>query len=124
MDYAVTRARRRYYITTGPRVSVSNIAESGFRHTQCGGELGIASFSPLGHHKGQNRPLGPSLGLETSDNHHDRPPLKWSDLRYVFDIQEDCNGKEAIQEIVAKLRQGDVLVSQGQNMVDAIRQIG
>jgi hypothetical protein len=28
---------------------------------------------------------------------HDRPPLKWSDLRYVFDIQEDCNGKEAIQ---------------------------
>ena len=25
------------------------------------------------------------------------PPLKWSDLRYVFDIQEDCNGKEAIQ---------------------------
>src|SRR6516225_11760337 len=54
----------------------------------------------------------------------DPPPLKWSDLRYVFDIQEDCNGKEAIQEIVAKLRQGDVLVSQGQNMVDAIRQIG
>jgi hypothetical protein len=27
----------------------------------------------------------------------DAPPLKWSDLRYVFDIQEDCNGKEAIQ---------------------------
>jgi hypothetical protein len=27
----------------------------------------------------------------------DRPPLKWSDLRYVFDIKEDCNGKEAIQ---------------------------
>ena len=25
------------------------------------------------------------------------PPLKWSDLRYVFDIKEDCNGKEAIQ---------------------------
>jgi hypothetical protein len=23
------------------------------------------------------------------------PPLKWSDLRYVFDIQEGCNGKEA-----------------------------
>jgi hypothetical protein len=29
--------------------------------------------------------------------HTDPPPLKWSDLRYVFDIQEDCNGKEAIQ---------------------------
>ena len=27
----------------------------------------------------------------------DPPPLKWSDLRYAFDIQEDCNGKEAIQ---------------------------
>jgi hypothetical protein len=27
----------------------------------------------------------------------DPPPLKWSDFRYVFDIQEDCNGKEAIQ---------------------------
>src|SRR5262245_22367329 len=27
----------------------------------------------------------------------DSPPLKWSDLRYVFDIKEDCNGKEAIQ---------------------------
>src|SRR5262249_24827270 len=27
----------------------------------------------------------------------DPPPLKWSDLRYVFDIQEDWNGKEAIQ---------------------------
>src|SRR5262245_27049959 len=25
------------------------------------------------------------------------PPLKWSDLRYVSDIKEDCNGKEAIQ---------------------------
>ena len=28
------------------------------------------------------------------------------------------------EEIVARLRQVDVLVSQGQNMVDAIRQIG
>ena len=28
------------------------------------------------------------------------------------------------EEIVAKLRQVDVLVSQGQNMMDAIRQIG
>ena len=28
------------------------------------------------------------------------------------------------EEIVAKLRQVDVLVSQGQNMADAIRQIG
>ena len=28
------------------------------------------------------------------------------------------------EEIVAKLRQVDVLVSQGQNIVDAIRQVG
>jgi putative transposase len=28
------------------------------------------------------------------------------------------------EEIVAKLQQVDILVSQGQNMVDAIRQIG
>jgi hypothetical protein len=27
----------------------------------------------------------------------DPPPLKWSDLRYVFDIKEDCNDKEAMQ---------------------------
>jgi hypothetical protein len=31
------------------------------------------------------------------DDRIDPPPLKWSDLRYVFDIKEDCNGKEAIQ---------------------------
>jgi hypothetical protein len=28
---------------------------------------------------------------------YDPPPLKWSDLRYVFDTKEDRNGKEAIQ---------------------------
>jgi len=27
----------------------------------------------------------------------DPPPTKWSDLRYVSDIEEDCNGKEALQ---------------------------
>jgi hypothetical protein len=36
-------------------------------------------------------------GEKTDASGHDPPPLKWSDLRYVFDIQEDCNGKEAIQ---------------------------
>ena len=52
--------------------------------------------------------------------------MKWSDLRYVSDIKEDSNAKEAYkpEEIVAKLRQVDVLVSQGQVMADAIRQIG
>src|SRR5262249_20592889 len=33
------------------------------------------------------------LGADASDP----PPMKWSDLRYVFDIKEDCNGKEALQ---------------------------
>jgi ACT domain-containing protein len=51
--------------------------------------------------------------------------LKWSDLRYVFDIKEDLARKRyKPEEIVAKLRQVDVLLSQGQNIVDAIRQIG
>ncbi len=35
--------------------------------------------------------------LQNYNGQRDPPPLKWSDLRYVFDIQEDCNGKEAIQ---------------------------
>src|SRR5262249_43972658 len=42
-----------------------------------------------------SRPFGSEPG--ESPHQSDPPPLKWSDLRYVFDIQEDCNGKEAIQ---------------------------
>ena len=44
-----------------------------------------------------------------------------------FGIKEDCDAelkKRTPEEIVAKLRQVDVLVSQGQNIADAIRQIG
>src|SRR5262245_60183602 len=40
----------------------------------------------------QGQPLAAFRDLDRS--HPDPPPLKWSDLRYVFDIQEDCNGKE------------------------------
>jgi hypothetical protein len=29
-------------------------------------------------------------------------PAKCSDLRYVFDIKEDCNGKEVAQQTAAK----------------------
>jgi len=36
-------------------------------------------------------------GLRAARGRADPPPLKWSDLRYVFDIKEDCNDKEAIQ---------------------------
>src|SRR5262249_55600317 len=45
-------------------------------------------------------PLGPLVPVPRLTEEQcgvDPPPLKWSDLRYVFDIQEDCNGKEAIQ---------------------------
>ncbi len=43
-----------------------------------------------------------------------------------FGIKEDCYAEETVppEEIVAKLRQVDVLVSWGQNIADAIRQIG
>jgi hypothetical protein len=39
----------------------------------------------------------PPLARQVRQGRGDPPPLKWSDLRYVFDIKEDCNGKEAIQ---------------------------
>src|SRR6516164_8442456 len=41
--------------------------------------------------------LLPTIFIAVFFGSTDPPPLKWSDLRYVFDIQEDCNGKEAIQ---------------------------
>ena len=50
--------------------------------------------------------------------------MKWSDLRYVLDIKEDCKwpgDATSLKEIVAKLRQVDVLISQGQSMTDAVR---
>jgi hypothetical protein len=37
---------------------------------------------------------GISVDVFISYCHSDPPPLKWSDLRYVFDIKEDRNGKE------------------------------
>jgi len=27
----------------------------------------------------------------------DPPPLKWSDLKYVFGIKEDCYGEETVR---------------------------
>jgi hypothetical protein len=41
--------------------------------------------------------MGPASPIRCQWIGIDAPPLKWSDLRYVFDIKEDCNGKEAIQ---------------------------
>ena len=51
-------------------------------------ESGELSYDPLDRSE---------LSGATRDVPDDPPPLKWSDLGYVFDIQEDCNGKEAIQ---------------------------
>jgi len=45
----------------------------------------------------KGRPTKAKLAARLAARPADPPPLKWSDLRYVFDIQEDCNGKEAIQ---------------------------
>ena len=52
---------------------------------------------------------------------------KWSTLRYVFLSQGGlrCRGRDhKPEEIVAKLRQVDVLTSQGQSVAEAIRSIG
>jgi hypothetical protein len=56
----------------------------------------------------------------------DPPPTKWSDLRYVSTSRRTAMARKRYkpEEVVAKLRQVDVLVSQGQDMADAIRQIG
>lgn len=57
----------------------------------------------------------------------DPPPLKWSVLRYGFEPEEDlkmASKKHRPEEAVAKLRQVDVLVSQGQSVAEAIRAIG
>ena len=42
----------------------------------------------------RREPLLKYSSHERSDD--DPPPAKWSDLRYVFDIKEDCNGKEGL----------------------------
>jgi hypothetical protein len=56
----------------------------------------------------------------------DPPQLNWSTLKYVFGQlggQMPRKGHKP-EEIVAKLRQVDVLVSQGQTVADAVRAIG
>jgi hypothetical protein len=39
----------------------------------------------------------PALDWQTPLTTTDPPPLKWSDLRYVFDSEEGHDGKEALQ---------------------------
>jgi transposase-like protein len=56
----------------------------------------------------------------------DPPPLKWSALTCGFEPEEDRMARKhhKPEAIVAKLRQVDVLLSQGQAVADAIRAIG
>src|ERR1700730_2092493 len=56
----------------------------------------------------------------------DPPPMKWSTLSYGFALEEDPMPRKIYkpEEIVAKLRQVEVLTSQGQGVADAIRSIG
>src|SRR5215207_1299604 len=58
----------------------------------------------------------------------DPPPMKWSALRYgSCEPKEDgpmSRKRHKPEEIVAKLRQVDVLVAQGTPVADAIRTIG
>ena len=56
------------------------------------------------------------------------PPEKWSSLKYGFwsreeDLRWAGNGIK-FEEIVAKLRQVDVLTTQAQTVAEAIRWIG
>jgi transposase-like protein len=55
------------------------------------------------------------------------PPEKWSSLKSAFEPLEDgamAQKKHKPEEIVAKLRQVDVLVSQGRSVGEAVRSIG
>jgi transposase-like protein len=54
------------------------------------------------------------------------PPEKWSSLKYGFWSQGFEMGRKhhKPEEIVAKLRQVDVLTTQGQTVAEAIRSIG
>ena len=67
-------------------------------------------------------------GSPWENGYVDRPPLKWSALKYGFRARMRTDPmmrkRHKPEEIVAKLRQVDVLVSQGRSVADAIRLIG
>jgi len=56
----------------------------------------------------------------------DPPPMKWSTLSYGFATRRTAMPRKSYkpEEIVAKLRQVDVLTSQSQSVAEAIRSIG
>jgi type 1 fimbriae regulatory protein FimE len=71
-----------------------------YRHGLRASELCSLRWSQVDLRNGRlhvNRAKGGQESVHPLHGPDDPPPLKWSDLRYVFDIKEDCNGKEAIQ---------------------------
>ena len=68
-----------------------------------------------------------SIEFRQASDQLDPPPLKWSDLKYVSRHQGGllCRRNDTSRKrIVAKLRQVDVLASQGVPIADAVRSIG
>src|SRR5688572_11527117 len=68
-----------------------------------------------------------SVSVEGSRCRDEPPPAKWSILKYGFGHHWRTampRKRHRPEEIVAKLRQVDVLVSQGQSVADAVRSIG
>ena len=47
----------------------------------------------------------PERAEPEQSRHVDPSPLSWSNLRYVFDIKEDCNGKQGIHALSCIRRQ-------------------
>jgi putative transposase len=70
---------------------------------------------------------GTRRGLPSFVQAAEPPPARWSILRYGFGHRWRTvmpRKRHKPEEIVAKLRQVDVLVSQGQSVADAVRSIG
>jgi putative transposase len=65
--------------------------------------------------------------IRTRSRDVEPPPARWSILRYGFGHRWRTvmpRKRHKPEEIVAKLRQVDVLVAQGQSVADAVRSIG
>ena len=85
--------------------------------------VGIDHRMNLSCWSGQRLPHGYLLVRTTTG----LPPLKWSSIRYGFEpIEEEemARKRHTAEEIVAKLRQVDVLMSQGRPVAEAVRSIG
>src|SRR5262249_24656939 len=97
--------RVHWYGDLDPFAAAGNDGETEVRkwvtHMLCWTRHVLFSRRLLGKRPGQHK-LGLEHGFRAFHNPiqggRDPPPLKWSDLRYVFDIQEDCNGKEGIED--------------------------